>query len=59
MAIINKYAFCKLTERPFVWLPTYTADLLTLGSFTYTFGWHVLWMNSKNAGLGLDGPNPS
>ena len=52
--IINKFVFCKLTQRPFIWLPTYTADLITLGCFCYTFGWHVLWLNEENPGLWLE-----
>ena len=44
-AIINKYVLSKLTDRPFTWLSTYTADLLTLACFLYTFGWHVVWDN--------------
>ena len=56
--IINKFAFCKLTNRPFVWLSTYTADLMALGCFVYAFGWHVLWLNEENSGLGLE-TNPS
>ena len=43
-----------MTDRPFIWLYTYTADLLTLACFLYAFGWHVLWMSIKNSGLGLE-----
>lgn len=52
--IINKYVFCKLTNRPFIWLSTYTADLLTLACFIYVFGWNVKFSNVKNSGYGLE-----
>ena len=58
LLIINKYVFCKLTNRPFIWLNTYTADLLTLACYLYAFSWHVVWMNVENSGLGLE-ENPS
>ena len=58
LIIINKYVFCKLTNRPFIWLNTYTADLLTLACYLYAFSWHVVWMNVENSGLGLE-ENPS
>ena len=54
IVIINKFFFCKLTEQPFLWLPVYTADLLTLACFLYNFGWHLLWINVQNSGLGLE-----
>ena len=56
--IINKYAYCKLSNRPFVWLSTYTLDLLSLSSFLYAFRWHVVWLYEENSGLGLE-PDPS
>ena len=54
LLIINKYVLCMMTDRPFIWLYTYTADLLTLACFSYAFGWHVKWMSIKNSGLGLE-----
>ena len=51
---INKYVYSKLTKRPFVWLPTYTADVLTLACFIYAFGWHVVFLNEDNPGLWLE-----
>ena len=53
LLIVNKYVFCKLTDRPFVWLATYTADLMLLACFLYVFGWHVVWINEKNDAFGL------
>lgn len=44
IVIINKFVFCKLTEQPFLWLPVYTADLLTLACFLYNFGWHLKFL---------------
>ena len=52
--IINKYVFCKLTERPFVWLSTYTFDLITLGLYLYVFGFHIAWLDVKNEGYSLE-----
>ena len=58
LLIINKYVFCQLTARKFVWLHTYTADLLITLTFIYAFGWHLLWLQEENSGLGLE-ENPS
>ena len=52
--IFNKYVFCKLTHRPFVWLTTYTFDLIALGLYLYIFGWHIKWLNVQNEGFGLE-----
>ena len=38
--IINKYVYSKLTHRPFVWLPTYTTDLLSFAFINGTMIWH-------------------
>ena len=58
LLIVNKYVFCKLTNRKFVWQATYFMDLIMTGCYLYGFGWHILWLKEKNSGLGLD-PNPS
>ena len=54
LLFINKFVLCRLTNRPFIWLSTYTADFIVLCLFLYAFGWHILWLNAKNAGLKLD-----
>ena len=40
-AIFNKFVYCKLAKRPFIWLPTYTADLMTMGFFCYPLYYHL------------------
>lgn len=52
-AIFSKFVYCKLARRPFIWLPTYTADLLTMGFFCYPLYYHLQWVDVKNPGLWL------
>ena len=52
--ILNKYVFCKLTQRPFVWLMTYTSDLMAMSCYLYQFGWHIVWLYEQNEGFGIE-----
>ena len=53
LALFNKFVYTRLTERPFIWLPHYSADILTVVLLYYTLYKHFQWINEENPGLYL------
>mmetsp|Transcript_20153 Transcript_20153/g.27223 ORF Transcript_20153/g.27223 Transcript_20153/m.27223 type:complete len:505 (-) Transcript_20153:373-1887(-) len=53
LGIFNKYVYCRLTERPFIWLPTYSADFLIIALLGYSLHYHFAWLDERNPGLHL------
>ena len=59
MTIINKIAFAKLTQQPFIWTHTMGLDILIFSLFQYIFYHHVKWSYAQNAGMGFEeDPSP-
>ena len=59
MTIINKMAFAKLTQQPFIWTHTMGLDIVIFSLYLYIFLHHVKWKQAQNAGMGFEeDPSP-
>ena len=45
LGVLNKYVYCKLTERPFLWLPHYSADYLLIVLLGFILHYHFDWVD--------------
>ena len=45
LGVLNKYVYCKLTERPFLWLSHYSADYLLIVLLGFILHYHFDWVN--------------
>ena len=53
VALINRFAFTKLTGQPFIFLEFYYFDVLYIAVFSYVLSLHFSFYGVENTGLGL------
>ena len=56
--LINRIAFSKLTEQPFIMLEIYWIDLLTFTTYCIVLSYHFKNKSDDNSAWGLEDPEP-